>query len=105
MTFTKGSTKGRGPGKFYSVSTRTGSGRKLYKFLSEENFNKLNTAYRGRKSTARKSACRSYKSGKPRRMKSCMKSPRCSWIKAKRTRSGKVKRSAYCRKKSTRRKS
>ncbi len=157
VNFNQGSTRGRGAGKYYSVSSHTGSGRKLYKFLSEANYRGLKsrssskpmrrasrsrsrtsrsrsrsssksmrrasrsrsrsssrsrsrsssrsrsrsrrrvTRRRSTKRARRPSKCNAYTSGKARKRKSCLKSPRCSWVSGSKKRGR--SRAGYCRRK------
>ena len=62
-----------------------------------------NATYRGTTKSPKK-MCNLFKSGKKKTKKSCKKSSTCSWVKGKKTKSGKIKRKGYC-KKSTKKKS
>ena len=100
VTLKNGSTKGRGPGQYFSMSARTASGRKLYKFMSEKNYDRMQAAMSKAArapASARRSRCNTLPSGKRRTRAACMKSPRCSWVSGRRTASGRVARRSYCR--------
>ena len=128
-----GSTKGRGPGEYFSIIAERPEG-KLVKFLSESNYEKLkkaqskggrvsrsssrsrsrsssrsrsrsrsssrSPAFRGsRRRSSKKmrrvtrSKCNTLKSGKSRKRKSCLRSPKCAWVPRSK------RRMSYCRRK------
>lgn len=69
----------------------------LTKFLSEDKYYKYKDLKAGG-SRSYASACNRTKSGKRRSRKSCKRNSKtCSWVKSKRSRSGKIKRRSYCR--------
>ena len=96
-----GSTKGRGPGKYWRVAG-VKDGQKFSRMIGEETYKMLKSQLAGKspkksakKSKAKKSKkslCNRSKSGVRKSKAKCMKSKTCSWVSGKRG-----SRKGYCR--------
>lgn len=93
-----GSTKGRGPGKYYAIVAKgqNSNGNDIYKFTSEVEYEKLKKKMA--KSESMKSPKKSRRSPKKSKCNMklkpvCKKSKTCSWVKGVRG-----VRKGYCRK-------
>lgn len=95
----KGSTKGRGPGKYFRVAG-TKNGQKFSRMIDEDTYTKLKEKLKTKspkKSTKKskkpkKSLCNRSKSNVKKSKTKCMKSKTCTWVSGK-----KGSRKGYCR--------
>lgn len=91
IAFRTGSTKGRGPGKYYSLVCMRPGECKLVKFVSRDTFMTLRKASKG--GSRRKSKCNT------KSKRSCKKSKTCAYVPRRKATRTKSARKSYCRKK------